>query len=63
MLTVSLKPRLEEIAYDDAWKRVAAVTDVEWLGKAVQAFRWLMPGEVRVFGHDELDAAKAWVAD
>jgi hypothetical protein len=29
----------------DAWKRVAAVTDVEWLAKAVQAFRWLMPGE------------------
>jgi hypothetical protein len=45
-----------------AWKRVAAVTDVEWLAKAVQAFRWLMPGEVRVFALDELDAAKIWVA-
>jgi hypothetical protein len=46
----------------DAWKRVAAVTDVEWLAKAVQSFRWLMPGEVRVFGLDELEAAKTWVA-
>lgn len=46
----------------DAWKRVAAVTDVEWLAKAVGAFRWLMPGEVRVFGFDELEAAKTWVA-
>jgi SpoIIAA-like len=47
----------------DAWKRVAAVTNVEWLVKAVETFRWLMPGEVRVFGLDELEAAKSWVAD
>ena len=50
------------LEHRDAWKRVAAVTDLEWLVKAVQAFRWLMPGEVRVFALDELDAAKSWVA-
>jgi SpoIIAA-like len=50
------------LQHRDAWKRVAAVTDVEWLAKAVETFRWLMPGEVRVFALDELEAAKNWVA-
>jgi len=46
-----------------AWRRIAAVTDVEWIAKAVEMFRWLMPGEVRVFGFDELALAKLWVAE
>jgi hypothetical protein len=50
------------LQHRDAWKRVAAVTDVEWLAKAVETFRWLMPGEVKVFGLDGLEAAKSWVA-
>jgi hypothetical protein len=45
-----------------AWKRLAAVTDVEWMAKSVEAFRWMMPGEVRVFPLSELGPAKAWVA-
>jgi hypothetical protein len=28
----------------------------------IKGFGFLMPGEVRVFGVDELDAAKEWVA-
>jgi len=45
-----------------AWKRFAFVTDVEWLAKSMRAFAWLAPGEVRVFGLDERDAAREWVA-
>jgi hypothetical protein len=45
-----------------AWKRFALVTDVEWVAKAMRAFAWLAPGEVRVFGLDELDAARDWTA-
>ena len=45
-----------------AWKRFALVTDVEWVAKAMHAFAWLAPGEVRVFGRGELDAAREWVA-
>jgi len=51
------------LEHRDAWKRLAAVTDVEWLGKAVRAFAWLMPGEVKVFALEELQDAKAWVAE
>jgi SpoIIAA-like len=46
----------------DTWKRVAAVTDEDWLVKAVEVFGRLMPGEVRVFDLDELEQAKRWAA-
>lgn len=45
-----------------AWKRFALVNDVEWVAKAMHAFAWMAPGEVRVFGLDEIDAAREWVA-
>ena len=31
------------------WERVAVVTDVPWIRHLVGAFRFLIPGEVRVF--------------
>jgi stage II sporulation SpoAA-like protein len=46
----------------DAWKRMALVTDVEWVARAMRAFAWLAPGEVRTFELDELEVAKDWVA-
>jgi len=47
------------IGHHSAWKRSAIVTDVEWVGKAFQLFAWMTPGEVLVFGLDELEAAKS----
>jgi hypothetical protein len=46
-----------------AWKRTAVVTDVDWIGKAMKAFGFMAPGEVRVFEPAELGAAKVWVAE
>jgi hypothetical protein len=46
-----------------AWKRTAIVTDVEWIRKALKAFGFMAPGEVRVFPPAELGAAKVWVAE
>jgi hypothetical protein len=51
------------IGHRHAWKRTAVVTDVDWIVKSIHMFAWMMPGEVRVFGPDELDDAKRWVAD
>jgi stage II sporulation SpoAA-like protein len=45
-----------------AWHRFALVTDVEWVAKAMRAFAWMAPGEVKVFGIDELAAAREWVS-
>jgi hypothetical protein len=46
----------------DAWKRIALATDVDWLTKAFELFRWLIPGEQKVFGLDGLEDAKAWIS-
>ncbi len=46
-----------------AWKRFAFVTDTEWLAKSMRAFAWLAPGEVRVFGLSESDAAREWITE
>jgi len=50
------------VGHHSAWKRMAIVTDVDWLSKAFQLFAWMTPGESRVYGLDRLDDAKAWVA-
>jgi hypothetical protein len=44
------------------WKRVAIVSDADWLENAIKAFGWMMPGEVRVFDDDdEVQEAKDWL--
>ena len=50
------------IGHHSAWKRSAIVTDVDWVGKAFQFFAWMTPGEVKVYGLDEIEEAKRWVA-
>jgi len=43
------------------WRRVALVSDADWLENAVKAFGWLLPGEVKVFETDDVPEAKAWL--
>jgi hypothetical protein len=45
-----------------SWERIAVVTDKDWLHQMVKALGWMVPGEVRSFGVDELDDAKDWAA-
>ena len=45
-----------------SFKRIAVVSDVDWVGPAVHAFAWMVPGELEVFTLDELDRATEWVA-
>lgn len=44
------------------WERVAVVTDVDWIRFTMKVFRFLMPGEVRVFGNSQASDAKSWIA-
>ena len=44
-----------------AWKKVAIVSDADWLENSIKAFGWLMPGEVKVFETDEVHDAKEWL--
>ena len=45
-----------------AWRRVAFVTDIEWMIHAMQWFGWMSPGEMKHFPLAERAAAIAWVA-
>lgn len=43
------------------WRKVAIVSDADWLEHTVKAFGWLMPGEVKVFDDDDVDDAVEWL--
>jgi hypothetical protein len=45
----------------NSYERMGIVTDATWVRRSVKAFGWLIPGEVRLFHVDELDAARAWI--
>ena len=44
------------------WKRIALVTDVEWMIHGTQLFGWMTPGEVKHFSLADRAAAGAWAA-
>jgi hypothetical protein len=44
------------------WERVAIVTDVGWIRHTVNALRFLIPGEVRVFTSNEAYEGCAWIS-
>jgi hypothetical protein len=50
------------VSHWSAWKRMAVVTDVEWLRRAMEMLGWMTPGEAKLFSLDELAQAKEWVA-
>jgi hypothetical protein len=45
-----------------AFRRIAVVSDKEWVAHTVHALAWMIPGELAVFGLDELERAKEWAA-
>jgi SpoIIAA-like len=45
-----------------AWKRIALVTDIDWMAQMTTLFGWMTPGEVRVFRLAQRDEAIAWAA-
>ena len=44
------------------WKRIALVTDVDWMARVTHLFGWMTPGELEHFPLAERDAAVAWAA-
>lgn len=43
------------------WERVAVVTDVRWIQHTLEAFRFLMPGRLRIFDTSRTDEARTWI--
>ncbi|MDT5008984.1 MAG: hypothetical protein QOH57_601 [Mycobacterium sp.] len=45
-----------------AFKRIAVVSDKEWVAHTLHALAWMVPGELAMFRLDKLDYAKEWAA-
>lgn len=62
-LVEDLKLGLGALAeHHSALKRVAVVSDQDWVAHAMSAFAWMFPGELKTFALDELQQAKTWAA-
>ena len=44
------------------WKRIALVTDIDWITHLTQMFGWMTPGDVKAFSLSERADAIEWVA-
>jgi hypothetical protein len=53
-----MKIGLEHLA---GWERAAVVTDVDWIRHVVNAFRFMMPVNLRVFPTAQASEARAWL--
>ncbi|HEX4520264.1 MAG TPA: STAS/SEC14 domain-containing protein [Gaiellaceae bacterium] len=45
-----------------SWKRIALVTDIDWMSHLTDLFGWMTPGETKTFLLDQRDEAIQWVA-
>lgn len=51
------------LGHRNQWKKIAIVTDLQWLARAIVLFGWLSPGEILLFTFDHKLKAKQWVSD
>jgi hypothetical protein len=49
--------------HHSAFRRIAIVSDKQWVAHTLHALAWMVPGELRIFGLDELEHAKQWAAN
>ena len=45
-----------------SWKRIALVTDIDWMRRVTELFGWMTPGDLKHFPLAEREAAIAWAA-
>jgi hypothetical protein len=50
------------ITHITKWERCAVVTSKDWIRHWTGMFRWMMPGDLKLFTMDQVDAAIAWAA-
>lgn len=50
------------LPHHSAFKRIAVVSDKEWVAHVLHALEWMIPGELKVFGLDDVEHAKQWAA-
>ncbi len=45
------------------WKKIAFVSDKEWMNHIVQVFGFLVPAKVKTFEDKEMDTAIKWLSE
>jgi len=50
------------LPHHSAFKRIAVVSDKDWVAHVLHALAWMIPGDLAVFRLDELERAKEWAA-
>src|ERR1700730_12763603 len=50
------------IQHHSAFKRIAVMSDKDWVAHALHAFAWMLPGAPRLCRLDQLERAKEWAA-
>jgi SpoIIAA-like len=45
------------------WKRIALITDIEWMHHMTTVFGWMTPGEMKTFPTSEREQATTWVTE
>lgn len=50
------------VGHRSAWKRLAIVSDIDWIRHSIHLLGWLAPGELKLFDLDRLVAATVWAA-
>ena len=51
------------LKHRSSWRRMALVTDKDWVRHGASAFGWLAPGELRLFEPASRDEARAWLTE
>lgn len=51
------------LKYFRDWKKIAFVSDKEWMNHTVKAFGFLMPAKVRTFENKEMNEAIKWLSE
>jgi hypothetical protein len=46
-----------------AWERVAVVSDIGWIARAIKLFSICMHGQARIFPSSEFAEAKRWLSE
>ncbi|MGD8324420.1 MAG: STAS/SEC14 domain-containing protein [Gammaproteobacteria bacterium] len=57
-----LEDTMVGISHALRWEKLAVVTDISWIRHSILFFRFLMPGELRVYPSHQADQAKEWIA-
>ena len=50
------------LKHRSAWKKMALLTDKDWIRHGAAGFGWLAPGELRVFDLGQTAEAMAWLS-